>query len=314
MNEQRREMVDDWSRFQPSALFPETMVWPRISLVTAVYNGAEYLEATICSILRQGYPNLEYVIIDDGSTDGTPSVIRKYEDHLAYWTSHSNRGLYRSLNVGFSRCTGELMGWLNASDMLHINSLFVVATVFGKFPHVQWITGHPTSFSPQGMPVEIAPRMPRWSRLTFLAGDNRAIQQESTFWRRRLWDLAGGAMETAYRAEGDFELWVRFFRHAKLYPVDALIGGYRRHENSLSSSNIDRYHRTCDQIIEIELERMVGGRLIGVYRQIARLLGAIPFFDSVWYWLSVKMFYRWMSRDRPPVIRYNGTGWVEEEE
>jgi len=289
---------------------PENVTWPRISIVTAVYNGEEYLEATIRSILEQGYPNLEYIIIDDGSTDGTPDIIRKYENHLTFWTSHSNRGLYRSLNVGFARCSGEVMGWLNASDMLHINSLFVVGSVFASFPYVHWITGHPTAFNADGMPVEIASVMPRWSRYPFLAGDNRAIQQESTFWRRGLWEIAGGAMETAYRAEGDFELWLRFFRHAKLYPVDTLIGGYRRHENSLSSSNIQRYQRTCDAIVEKELERVRGGRLIKLHRLITNSVQHLPILGSIWYWITVRILYPLLSWEKPPIIKYKEGKWV----
>jgi glycosyltransferase involved in cell wall biosynthesis len=296
--------------FEPSALFPETIAWPRISMITAVYNGEEYLEATIRSIIQQGYPNLDYIIIDDGSTDKTPEIIRKYEKHLSYWTSHANRGLYRSLNVGFARSTGDIMGWLNASDMLHVNSLFVVATVFMSFPEVQWITGRPTNFSAEGMPVEIAPEMPRWSRYQFLAGDNKAIQQESTFWRRGLWELAGGSMETAYRAEGDFELWVRFFQHAHVYPVDALIGGYRRHDNSLSSSNIERYNRTCDMIVSHELESVRGGRWIKLFRGLSELTKSWPIIGSLWYWFTIKALYPLMSRDRPPIIKYSGTKWV----
>src|SRR5882672_4996121 len=93
--------------------------WPRISLVTSVYNGEKYLEATIRSILSQGYPNLEYFVIDGGSSDGTVEIIRKYESQLSGWSSESDRGVYDSLNKGFARSNGEIMGWLNASDMFH---------------------------------------------------------------------------------------------------------------------------------------------------------------------------------------------------
>src|ERR1017187_10197237 len=96
-------------------------VWPRITLVTAVYNGERYLEDTICSILQQGYPNLEYIIVDGGSTDGTTEIIRKYEKEIAGWVSESDKGMYDALNKGFARSTGEIMGWLNANDRLHLN-------------------------------------------------------------------------------------------------------------------------------------------------------------------------------------------------
>ncbi len=104
--------------------------WPKITLVTAVYNGEEYLEATIRSIVNQGYPNLEYIVVDDGSTDRTAEIIRKYEREVSCWFSQANQGLYAALNAGFARSTGEIMGWLNSSDMLQVNGLFTVGSIF----------------------------------------------------------------------------------------------------------------------------------------------------------------------------------------
>src|SRR5215813_5125108 len=212
-------------------------VWPRITIVTAVYNGERYLDSTIRSVLEQGYPQLEYIVVNDGSTDGTAEIIRAHQGRLAKVIEQPNRGLYAALNAGFAQSSGEVMGWLNASDLLHVNGLSVVGSIFRSFQDVEWITGRATKFNEQGMTVEIK-EPPHWTRLRFLAGANRYIQQESTFWRRSLWERAGGYVNEAYRAEGDFELWVRFFRHARLYPVDALIGGYRFHEDALSWSNI----------------------------------------------------------------------------
>src|ERR1700733_6219442 len=94
------------------------IVWPKISLVTAVYNGDKYLEATIRSVLGQGYPNLEYIIVDGGSTDGTLDIIRKYENQVSCWFRQKGSGVYAALNQGFARSTGMIMGWLNSSDML----------------------------------------------------------------------------------------------------------------------------------------------------------------------------------------------------
>lgn len=118
--------------------------WPKITLVTAVYNGETYLEATIRSVLNQGYPNLEYILVDDGSTDRTPEIIRKYSPFLAASLRQPNQGLFAALNAGFARSTGEIMGWLNSSDFLQINSLFTVGSIFRDLPQVDWITGRPT--------------------------------------------------------------------------------------------------------------------------------------------------------------------------
>ena len=288
-------------------------VWPRITLVTAVYNGENYLEETIRSIVHQGYPNLEYILVDDGSTDGTAEIITKYEQHLAWRVKQPNQGLYGALNTGFARATGEILGWLNANDKLHTNALFVVGSVFAAFAEVEWITGRPTIFNDEGMTVEVK-ELPRWSRGRFLAGANRHIQQESTFWRRGLWERAGGCMETAYRAEGDFELWLRFFRHARLYPVDALIGGWRFHPDSLSHGDVVRYDLNCEEILENELRRTEGYAGLKIFRRMDRALRRVPKLRGIWQRVVVnnlrRCFYRLPGPDWPPVIEYNGDKWI----
>jgi glycosyltransferase involved in cell wall biosynthesis len=293
--------------------------WPKITLVTAVYNGEEYLEATIRSIVNQGYPNLEYIVVDDGSTDGTVEIIRKYERAMSCWFSQANQGLYAALNAGFARSTGEIMGWLNSSDLLQVNGLFTVGSVFRAFDaetdaaglrEVEWITGRPTKLSSTGMTIDVPP-VPRWSRGRFLAGANKYIQQESTFWRRSLWERAGGKLSTEFRAEGDFELWVRFFRHARLYSVNALIGGYRLHDDALSSSNRERYNRNCDEIAAREVEKLDGRRraALKAFRWISEAVKPIPKVRGLWYRAAIRGLYRMGGPDWPPVIEYG-----EEEE
>jgi glycosyltransferase involved in cell wall biosynthesis len=290
----------------------ESRLWPRITLVTAVYNGERYLEDTIQSILQQCYPNLEYIVVDDGSTDGTVEIIKKYERHIAWWTSQRNTGLYGALNTGFARSTGDVLGWLNANDKLHTNGLFVVGSVFSAFPQVEWITGRPTVFSDDGMTVELQD-LPRWSRPRFLAGANRHIQQESTFWKRSLWERAGGALSTEFRAEGDFELWVRFFRYAQLYSVDALIGGWRFHPNSLSHGNVNRYNQGCDTIVDRELSRTREYRSLAAFTRFSRTMKRIPKVRGIWQRLVANKLlwclHRLPGSDWAPVIRYRGDKW-----
>src|ERR1700730_4082740 len=163
--------------------------WPRITLVTAVRNGAQYIDDAIRSVLDQGYPNLEYIIVDGLSTDDTVDIIRKYEKHLAWWVSQTDKNVYQALNTGFSRSSGSILGWLNASDKLHPKSLYVVGSVFLGLPSVEWITGRATAFSENEMTIRVS-APPRWSRSRYLVGANHHIQQESTFWRRELWEKA----------------------------------------------------------------------------------------------------------------------------
>jgi len=286
------------------------VAWPKITMVTAVYNGEEYLEETIRSVVEQGYPNLEYIVVDDGSTDGTGEIIRKYERRLSCWFRQGNQGLFAALNAGFARSTGEIMGWLNSSDLLQTNGLFTVGSVFAGLREVEWITGRPTKISATGMTIDVL-RVPRWSRERFLAGANKYVQQESTYWRRSLWEKAGGYVDATLRAEGDFELWVRFFRHARLHSVNALIGGYRLHEGALSSSNMERYDRNCDAIAAREAESLRGNRgaAVRAIRRITEAVKPIPKVRGLWHRAAIRNLYWMRGRDWPAVIEYGAEGW-----
>jgi hypothetical protein len=285
--------------------------WPKISVITPVFNSARYLEAAIRSVLSQAYPNLEYIIVDGGSTDGSLAIISKYASDLHSWISEPDRGMYDALNKGFARSSGELMGWISATDMLHAGSLFVVGSVFQTFPDVEWITGRPTGFSDEGMAAEVL-KLRRWSRMPFLAGANRYIQQESTYWRRSLWQRAGGRMDDSRRNGNDFELWVRFFRHAKLFSVDALIGGFRSHPDSLGLQNLAECHRVHEEIIEKELASMPNAGALRTFHKVSARIGKVPGLAKPWRKLIMGTLPRLPGVDAAPVIRYRKDRWVME--
>lgn len=210
--------------------------FPKITLVTPNYNGEAHLEETINSVLSQNYGNLEYIVVDGGSTDKSLEIINKYKSRLARVISEKDRGHSHAVNKGFAAGTGDIMGWINSDDILLPGALTTVSRVFEQFPGVAWITGRATAMSEDGVIYTARPARP-WSWLRFLAGDYSHIQQESTFWRRELWQAAGAALSEPHGLAGDFQLWTRFFQHAELHTVDALIGSFRfRKEGQLSRS------------------------------------------------------------------------------
>jgi len=190
-------------------------------------------------------------VVDGGSEDATHSILSRYKDRMTHCLIESDDGLYDALNKGFERATGEIMGWLNADDLLHRESLQVIAEVFHAFPEVEWVTGIPTNVDACGRFHESS--LPRfWNADLLLEGTRGAPQQESTFWRRSLWERAGGKVDTHYRYAADFELWTRFFKYTNLVTLHSFVAGFRKHDRNLSHRQKETYNTEKASILERE--------------------------------------------------------------
>jgi len=228
------------------------MDYPKISIVTPSYNDAQYIERTILSVVGQGYPNLEYIIIDGGSTDGSVDIIKKYSDRITHWVSEKDNGMYHAVQKGFAISTGEIMGWINSDDVLHTGSLFTLGQIFRDAPFVNWLEGYPNTTDEHGRVVFASPPN-EVDKLFFYQGKHqhsyKYIQQESTYWRRTLWEKAGGYISNSYRYAGDFELWIRFFQYEKLHTVSAFLGSFRLSNSGQAS--VEHYSDYVRETFEI---------------------------------------------------------------
>ena len=284
----------------------------KISIVTPNFNGAKYIEETILSILGQNYPNLEYIIIDGGSTDNSVEIIKKYESQLSHWVSEPDKGLYDAIQKGFDKSTGEIMAWLNSDDMYHKNSLIVVASIFENLIDVNWFMGIPSTIDEHGNTIAVS-NLKKWSKLDYYSGHFEWIQQESTFWRRSLWEQANATLSTEMKYAGDLDLWLRFFRYEKLYVTRALLGGFRMQSaNQLSLDFLDDYLKEARQKIKFEVENNIPQSEKIFVKKVAKIDAIIKSISNgaiqkIVKFLLYKLIYKKINSDfkAPPEIKFN---------
>ncbi|MBM9614402.1 glycosyltransferase [Desulfobulbus rhabdoformis] len=215
--------------------------WPRISIVTPSYNQGCYIEETIRSVLLQNYPNLEYIIIDGGSTDESVEIIKKYEPWLTYWGSEPDRGQSHAINKGFARCSGDILGWLCSDDILLNGSLEFVANNM-KLDSSCWMIGGVKGYDERSGVTFCRPIPQSFGMINFLLWQSMSIAQPSVFWTRHLLDVTGSLHEDLHYCM-DQDLWLRFFRVVPPTFAGCYLSRYRRHENAKTTSYSHHYQK-----------------------------------------------------------------------
>ncbi|TWJ33024.1 glycosyltransferase family 2 protein [Geobacter argillaceus] len=191
--------------------------YPKISIVTPSYNQGKYLEKTILSVIEQGYPDLEYIIIDGGSTDESVEIIRKYEKHLAYWVSEPDRGQSHAINKGFARATGEIFGWLNSDDWYHPGTLQTVAEAFAANPDAGAVVGAGEMLYEETGKVNLVEPFPVTLESLYRFVD-RYFCQPSCLFTREAWQQCGPLDESLHLAM-DLDLWLRIAKKFVFVPI-----------------------------------------------------------------------------------------------
>jgi glycosyltransferase involved in cell wall biosynthesis len=201
---------------------------PRISIVTPSFNQGQYIERTIQSVLSQDYPNVEYSVMDGGSTDESPVIIGRYDNRLAYWESVPDRGQSHAINKGFARATGEIFGWLNSDDWLEPGALRRVAQEAISFPGAGAFVG-------EGCVVDLGGKVQlrkEPGELSFDAFcrwlDGEFFMQPACFFRRSSWELSGPLDESLHIAL-DLDLWLRMVRRVPFHAIDQWLATSLRH-------------------------------------------------------------------------------------
>jgi glycosyltransferase involved in cell wall biosynthesis len=228
---------EGWPWTSRVRVYPPTMpnrqTWPRITVVTPAYNQAQFLEETMRSVLMQGYPNLEYIVIDDGSPDCSAEIIRKYERHLAYWTTQKNAGQPTAINNGLARATGEIMGWLNSDDLLLPRALERTALARMRNPEVKITCGFREVIDSESRFLNY------WVHMRPANYDLRRVcclAQETVFWNREVW-VKAGPLGAKWRYALDLDLWQKFITAGyEFHLLPYFMGGFRVHPQSKGST------------------------------------------------------------------------------
>jgi glycosyltransferase involved in cell wall biosynthesis len=200
---------------------------PLISIITPSFNQVKFLRQTIESVLSQDYPNLEYIIIDGNSTDGSQEIIREYAEKLAYWESIPDRGQTEAINKGFAKANGKYLAWLNSDDVYQPGALSEAVGYLEKNPDVGMVYGDCTYIDAEGRTIGRFPAAQ--TDYKRLRRGYVHIPQQASFFRRDLWQKVGPLDPSFYFAM-DYDLWVRLAKEAHLdYLPGHLWASFRLH-------------------------------------------------------------------------------------
>jgi len=224
--------------------------WPRITVVTPSYNQAAFLEETIRSVLLQGYPNLEYFIVDGASADSSVDIIRHYQPHLDWWTSEKDRGQSHAINKGFARSTGDIVAWLNSDDCYLPGALFAAASARARNPDAGLYIGACDVLDMDG---SVKPLFPHFAERALdhaldWGANWRRFPQPATFISRRALEAVGPVNERLHYVM-DMEYWLRVFRAG--FPAASVEHKLALHRFHKTSKTVDASDAMAEERLRV---------------------------------------------------------------
>jgi glycosyltransferase involved in cell wall biosynthesis len=217
---------------------PKSLELPKISIVTPSYNQGQFIEETIRSVLLQGYPNLEYIIIDGGSTDNSVEIIKKYEPWLAYWVSEKDNGQSHAINKGWQKATGDIMAYLNSDDTFREGALYHVASYFLRHPDIDMAYGDVFEIDENSRMIK------PWICGEFdldrlIADSSYYIPQQAAFFKRRVYEKTGPLDEGLYM-KMDRDLFIRIGKCGHVKRIPHYLAHFRTHSAAKTNPKNNR--------------------------------------------------------------------------
>jgi len=210
---------------------------PLVSIITPSYNQSHFLEETIQSVISQDYANLEYIIVDGGSTDRSVEIIQQYADRIDWWVSEPDRGQTDAINKGFKKANGEILAWLNSDDTYLPGAVSEAVTYLQNYPDSGMVYGDANLISAEGYLLGKFPA--RQTDYPRLRRGYVHIPQQASFFRTKLWKQVGPLDPSFYFAM-DYDLWVRLAKISRLAYYPRLWANFRLHGDAKSVSDDDR--------------------------------------------------------------------------
>ncbi|MDD5173891.1 MAG: glycosyltransferase family 2 protein [Candidatus Omnitrophota bacterium] len=247
---------------------------PLVSIVTPVFNGKQYLEEAIASVAGQTYDNIEHIIIDGGSTDGSLDIIKKHENEVSYWLSEPDSGMYEAVNKGLKIASGDILAYLNSDDLYCRDTVQMVVECFQGRPDVELVYGN-CDFIGSNSEFLHTRRYPEFHWESFISSSRSTIPQPATFWRNTIHKKIG-YFDAGLKMCGDFDFYARAGRDCRFFHIKKSIAKFRVHGASLSS--------TSKEMIKDEIE---------IVRKRYAHTGKIhQLFSRYWLELKIKLLNR----------------------
>lgn len=222
---------------------------PKVSIITPSYNQAQFLEASIESVLQQDYPNIEYIIVDGGSKDNSVEIIKKYQDRLAWWVSEKDKGHADALNKGFSHASGEILAWLNSDDVYFPHAVSEAVEILRTKPEVGMVYGDADLIDDSGAPAgKFASKQTSYRQM--LRGSVH-VPQATTFFRADVWNQIG-PLDLSLFFSFDYDLWVRIAKVSQVLYVPKRWAQFRIHDAGKTIINDDRCYPDMLSVLERE--------------------------------------------------------------